>query len=354
MRHNILIIIGFVLLSIFLISYKIKEKFENEQVNNKEQLNNLKKNTNVANKSNTLNNTVIANNTSTTKTINNVNKDESQNVLNNLLNIPNALNNSAPNNSSGDVDNIYKNASVNVGGSDYYQFNFMNKEINSEEADINLDFKIPEIILESVGVRKLILHWQSEVPDGYRVMKYNINIYKCKNLELCNIEDAEEVTNFDRPNPTCKSCYLIINNMDMGNHIYIVKMQIVYQNITTGQLVMGPIDVKTTVKEVEQDLTKMYKDVLDNLIDENIKQKQVDMEQHLQKKKIDELRNKITELKSKLLKSEKYSGELNEMLKPPFPIKTYYNGINFFDAKKATQQTIKYGDKEYYIGLTSN
>jgi hypothetical protein len=377
MSYNILIIIGIALLSIFLICYKVKENFQNETPldnnvndlnpnieennevikdipnNSNNNLNNIPNNSNnnlnniPNNSNNNLNN--ITNNEEISMTPsnsnNNIPNDESQNVLNNLLNVPN---------NNGNEDNRYVNAGINIGGSDYYQLNLLNTEINTEEAEVNLDFKMPEMILESVGVRKLIIHWQSEVPNDYIVTKYNINVYKCKDLELCNIEDAEEITGFDTPTPRCKSCYLIINNIDMGNHTYIVKIQIVYQNINTGQLVMGPTDMKTTVKEVEQDLTKMYKDALDHLIDENIEQKKVDMEQYLQKKKIDELRNKIINLKSNLLKSEKYSGDLNQMLKSPFPIKTYYNGIDFFDAKKPTQQTIKYGDSEYYIGLTNN
>jgi len=327
MSYNILFIIVIALLTLFLICYyRVKENFENNAPNN------------------------------------NISNSESNNVNNNVSNTGinteyNNISNTGSNSGYNDVNNsmnIYKNAAISMGTGDYYQLNFKNTDISTQEIETNLDFKMPEMILDYVGARRLIVHWQSEVPSGYSIMKYNINVYKCNGLELCNTSDAEEIKTFDVPSPRCKSCYLIINNMDMSTYTYMVKLQIVYQNIATGQLVTGPTDMKTTVREVEQDLSKMYKNVLDHLIDENIKQKKIDMEQHLQKMKIDELRDKIMEMKSKLLKSEKYAKNISEMSKPPFPIKTYYSGVNFMDANKPTQQSIKFGDKEYYIGLVVN
>jgi hypothetical protein len=246
--------------------------------------------------------------------------------------------------------NSYLNEIMNNGNNEYS----LNKDDMILGNEINIDNNLdkPVIILESIGNTKLILHWQNTVPDNFSIVKYIINVYKCPGIVgECDFSKAEKITSYNEPNNSCTNCYLIINDLNMSENTYFIEMQIVYQNNQTSKYVITPKEVKTSKQEVEQNLNNLYKDALEHLIESNMQEKQVEMEQHLQKNKIDGLRTKITTLKTKLLHSDKYANDMTKIIKPPYPIKTYYNKTDMFDPLLTPQQTINYDNKEYYIGL---
>lgn len=256
------------------------------------------------------------------------------------------------NNGNNAVNPINNENNVSVFVDDYnveYGEQLLSTEIPVDE---NLDK--PEMMLESVGNTKLILHWQNRIPTGLKMSKYTFNVYKCEGIvNDCNRDSAEKITSYTEPSVECRNCYLIVDDLNMAENTYFVEMQIVYQNPQTGQYIITPKEIKNTKQEVEQNLSKMYTDALDHLIESNIQQKEIDMEQQLQKKKIDELRQKITKIKLKLKHNDKYSENMKRIMEPPYPIKTYYTSSDILDPAMPPQQTIRFDDKEYYLGLVT-
>ena len=223
---------------------------------------------------------------------------------------------------------------------------------DESDAEINNSIEAPTIVLETIGSSKLILHWQNNTPDGLTIIKYIPKVYECKGIhDECDIGSGKEITDYKLPNNQCTSCYMVINGLDMSQNTYHVSLQILYQNENSGRYYKSPVETKITTREVEQDLNQIYKKALENLLEESQTQKQLDMEQHLQGVKINELRENIATIKTKLFESEKYNGKMKDIFKTPYPIKSYYNKIKYHDPNVKPQQTININDKEYYLGL---
>lgn len=348
MNNNTILIIGLIILLCLYFCYQNTEYFTNnepvEEGNEDQQVNNGNNNGNQQ-----VNNNQEGSNN---QEGNNGNGESNQNEGNGSNVIANIVGNNS------NVEYVETNAeNLNNNGPSSFIGDYdveYGQQLNSSEVDIDERLDKPEMTLESVGNTKLIVHWRNKTPQNHDMIKFAINVYKCVGIVSdCEPEDMEKVTSYEEPNRSCLNCYMIIDDINMTENTYFIEMQIVYQNKETGNYIMTPKEIQSTKQEVEQNLDKMYKDALDHLIESNMQQKQINMEQSLQKQKIDNLRHKITDIKTKLKQSEKYGEKLNKILKPPYPIKTYYDTVDIFDPMTSPQQTINFDDKEYYIGLVT-
>jgi hypothetical protein len=222
----------------------------------------------------------------------------------------------------------------------------------ADNADISESIETPDIILETVGNTKLILHWQNDLPDTFELVKYLPKVYECKGIhDECDISKSTEITDYQLPNIGCKSCYMVINNLNMTENTYHITFQLLYQSKASGKYFKTPIQTKTTTREVEQDLNNLYQKALEHLIEEKTAQKKLNLDQYLQKKQINELKDKISKLKTRLLQNEKYNEKIKQTYKPPYDLKAYHNKVNYYDASEKPQQTITIDGNEYYLGI---
>lgn len=240
---------------------------------------------------------------------------------------------------------------VDIGSDTKYEVTFATQNVDTiDYGSISVDSDIPmlNINLESVGNNKLICHWEiNEIPPNKILHDIDINVYECDIAKSeCRPEYSNrKITSFDKPSIKCQYCYFVLDNINMTKYKYLIRTALIYKN-QDGTYIKSRTSEIVSKQEVENNLDGLYENILDQIINENLKQTQMNVEQQNQISRVNELRSKITELKKNIALTA-----LNKktVLDTPYKIKKYYKPSEIYDNLKDVNEVMIIDGVEYKI-----
>lgn len=240
---------------------------------------------------------------------------------------------------------------LDIGNDKKYEVTY-SPQVVIDYSSLMVDSDIPmlNINLENVGNNKLICHWEiNEIPPNKELHDIDIHVYECNLDKLeCRPEYSNKtITTFDKPSIKCQYCYFVLDNIDMSKYKYLIRTALIYKN-QDGSFIKSRTSEIVSKQEIENNLDGLYENILDQIINENLKQTQMNVEQQNQATRVNELRSKISELKKNIALT---AMNKKTILDTPYKIKKYYKPSEVYDNLKQINEIMIIDGVEYKIGM---